>query len=264
MLGSLFEQAPNRSAASHIAYPHGGDVRYALPVDTDCGSAALHFLTTRRGRAALALRRAGGWFISTPPPWLVATVGLTEIASFAGYDEIDRVAVAAGTPGPYNKPAVLFLNAHGEPTAIAKVAENEVNRGLLRNEAGWLDRWDSADLMTGRLPTKIRLGEVGHITVLLQTVGKGPILKLNAPVTQGHLDILSAIQGSGSDAVPFLGSAMNKALHRRFAACRDPRAPPTGISRPGTCGIRKRACSSSIGSTQATATCPSTTRSIIF
>ena len=220
MLGDLFEPVPERSAGTHIAYPDGGNVRFALPVSAGPGDEAVRFLTTRRGRTALAGQRVAGWFKQTPSPWLAAASTLREVAAFAGFDPA-LSTVSAGTPGPYNKPSVLFMTDGGEPVAIAKVAGSEVNRALLRNEGAWLERWERAGVLTGHRPSKIKIGEAGGVLVLLQTAGSGPVLRLHAPLRPGHLEVLSAVQSPCAGPVPFLGSDMHKAMHRRFAACRD-------------------------------------------
>lgn len=220
MFGGLLELVSERSAATHVAYPHGATARFALPVSAGFGDRAVQFLTTKRGRTALAGQRVAGWFKQTPSPWLAAASTLREVAAFAGFDPA-LSTVSAGTPGPYNKPSVLFMTDGGEPVAIAKVTGSEVNRALLRNEGAWLERWERAGVLTGHRPSKIKIGEAGGVLVLLQTVGSGPVLRLHAPLRQGHLEILSAVQSSCAEPVPFLGSDMHKAMHRRFAACGD-------------------------------------------
>ncbi len=220
MFGGLLELVSERSAATHVAYPHGRSARFALPVSAGFGDRAVRFLTTRRGRTALAGQRVAGWFKQTPSPWLSAASTLREVAEFAGFDPA-LSTVSAGTPGPYNKPSVLFMTDGGEPVAIAKVAASEVNRALLRNEGAWLECWERAGVLTGHRPSKIKIGEAGGVLVLLQTVGLGPVLRLHAPLRQGHLEILSAVQSACAEPVPFLGSTMHTAMHRRFAACGD-------------------------------------------
>ncbi len=220
MLGGLFERVSERSAATHIAYPHGGNERFALPVSSGLGAGALRFLTTKRSHTALTAQRVVGWFKPTPMPWLAAASRLREVAAFAGFD-LNLSTVSTGTPRPYNKPSVLFMTDRGEPAAIAKIGTDEASRTLLHNEARWLERWENTGLLTDRRPTMMKFGEAGGVLVLLQTVGLGPVLRLRAPLGQGHLEILSAVQRSCTGSVPFLGSDMHKAMHRRFAACRD-------------------------------------------
>ncbi len=224
MLGGLFERVPERSAATHIAYPHGGNVRFALPVSAGRGDGAVGFLSTKRGRAALALRRLAGRLKPAPLGWLAALPKLREVAAFAGFDP-NLSTVSAGTPRPYNKPTVLFTTGEGEPAAIAKIGKNEASRTLLRNEAGWLERWEQAGVLTGHRPSKMKFGEAGGVLVLLQSVGLGPVLRLHAPLRQGHLEILSTVQRSSTGPVPFLGSDMHKAMHRRFTVYRDALEP---------------------------------------
>lgn len=218
MLGDLFERVPERSAATHIAYPDGGNVRFALPVSVGEGGA--RFLSTKRGWATLALHRLIGRFKPGPAPWLAAAPRLREVAAFAGFDP-DVSTVSAGTRRPYNKCTVLFTTDEGEPAAIAKIGQNEASRTMLHNEAWWLDRWERTGVLPGHRPSKMKFGETGSFLVLLQTVGLGPVLRLHAPLRQGHFEVLSAVQGSCAGPVPFLGSAMHAAMHRRFAACRD-------------------------------------------
>lgn len=219
MLGDLFEPVAERSAATHIAYPDGGNVRFALPVGAGLGKGGVRFLSTKRGWAMLALHRLIGRFKPGPAPWLVAAPRLREVAAFAGFDP-DGSTVSAGTPRPYNKRTVLFTTGDGEPAAIAKIGQNEASRTMLHNEARWLDRWERAGVLPGHRPAKMKFGEAGDFLVLLQTVGLGPVLRLHAPLGQEHLDVLSAVQGSSAGPVCFLGSAMHAAMHGRLTACR--------------------------------------------
>lgn len=213
----LFDRCTNRRDATHVAFPHGGDPRFALPLNSRAGRTALRFLLPAAARAKLAWRQAAARRSGRPAWWLAATRLLDDVAALAERDTL-LCTVSAGTPGPYNKPSVLFLDDAGAPASIAKVAISPASRALVANERAWLERLGRNGALRDRTPAALAAADIADAFVLVQSAGGGKFA--GARLDAAHMRFLADLRTVEHDHMGYRESPMRAAMHRRFEAYR--------------------------------------------
>lgn len=220
-----FEISSERSAATHVAYPNGADLKLVLPVDPRLRDAAVRCLCGKSERVRLAMR----WMLSTGgPTCFVPGENLAKIGAMAGHNTGNVAVRIAGWGG--DKLSIIFMDEAGLPTAIAKAGTSQSCQKLLRNELSWLENCNEIGIPKDNRPSIIASGYIGDYFVVVETVGSAPILPRNAPFTRAHVDFLSALQASGTADDRFLGGAMHEGM-RRCVASHGRRMSPKWIER---------------------------------
>jgi hypothetical protein len=69
-----------------------------------------------------------------------------------------QLAFLIGTPGPYQKAAMLVMSPHGEPKSLAKIALGPHANEMVRNEAAWLRTLNAHTAIAHSVPQLLREG----------------------------------------------------------------------------------------------------------
>lgn len=69
-----------------------------------------------------------------------------------------QFAFLIGTPGPYQKAAMLVMSAHGEPKSLAKIALGPQANDMVSNEASWLRTLSAHSEIKDSVPQLLREG----------------------------------------------------------------------------------------------------------
>lgn len=217
LFGGLLARCDTVRDATHVGIPRGAAPRFAVPLDNSIGAVALRLLVPPASRARLAMQRAAARLTGRTPLWFVPTPRLEAVAMLAKRN-LARCTVSAGTPGPYNKPSVLFLANGNAPASIAKVAVSPASRALVANEAAWLERLEEGNVLTGQRPIALAKGETSDALVLVQSACAGEF----ADVMFGpdHLRFLASLRAVDRGPSGYPESPMRAAMHRRLVAYR--------------------------------------------
>jgi hypothetical protein len=145
--------------------------------------------------------------------WLQETSLLRDIKQAVGEAVAGSIA-RIGTPGPYSKNTVLFLNVEGEPVGVAKVGTSVASGELLANEAQWLTRLATTAL-SAQVPRLIWTEHRAGTHILVQSAVSGDWG--GNLLGQMQLRFLSQLQSIGEPFSGYRGSSMEGALNKSFA-----------------------------------------------
>ena len=73
LFGGLLAPRETVRGATHVGIPRGAAPRFAVPLDTGIGAAALRFLVPPASRARLAMQRAAARLTGRAPLWFAPT-----------------------------------------------------------------------------------------------------------------------------------------------------------------------------------------------
>lgn len=137
------------------------------------------------------------------------------------------LAARYGSPGPYQKLSVLFVDAAGQGIAFVKVALSPQANEMVLREKGWLDRLAAIPDLQGRVPDMLQAGLTGNAQAyLMSTIA--PDLGSSGAFGEPHVRFLSTLGrhtartaqfGDGmeaafiADALPRLAGVLGDALH---------------------------------------------------
>ncbi len=102
------------------------------------------------------------------------------------------LAARYGSPGPYQKLSVLFVDAVGKGLAFVKVALSPQANRMVQREQGWLDRLAAIPELQGSVPAVLQAGQTGNAQAyLMSTVA--PDLGRSGPFDEPHARFLSVL-----------------------------------------------------------------------
>jgi hypothetical protein len=201
---------------SHYSYPDSAMPRLFLPREQGFAKAGLHLLLTLRRRTKLRLQWLAATLSSTHPLWFEETELIQKIREIIG-DSSLRIVVLRGTPGPFTKDVILFMDRAARPRAIAKVGFTAAAAERLNNEAEWLGRMSRAGLKR-YTPELICKFSSGTTYVLVETVvGTG---FSGAKFSAQHIEFLTNFHEAFRNSSSYLQSTIRHTMWRRYDAMR--------------------------------------------
>lgn len=127
-----------------------------------------------------------------------------------------RAAIQIGTEGPYQKASVLFLSAHGEALALAKVAMAPSADPMVRAEARWLKELTDLRELSGQVPRLLAEGAtLNGRRYLLTTLA--PSTRQSSALTSAHLRFLEALGRARLNTLSFSSSPCFRQLDQALA-----------------------------------------------
>lgn len=126
-------------------------------------------------------------------------------------------AIQLGTPGPYQKAAMLLVSRSGEALALAKVALAPSADAMVAGEAAWLQRLASVRALAGRLPRLLAEGQAPTGRRYLVTT-LAPSTAATAEFTPSHTRFLRALAATQCEWAPFPESPYAAHLGRALDA----------------------------------------------
>jgi hypothetical protein len=162
-------------------------------------------LTARLRRRLLIMALAAGW---KPAEITLASrerFGVVEAIESVFPDIKVHLALAAGTPGPAQKPTVLVLNQGGEALAYGKVAVSPVSERLVSNEARMLRHINSMPRLRDLAPVLLYEAEVdGRVMTLQSPLNGKPGQRRMGKPQQAFLERLASGPQRSVRGRPFL------------------------------------------------------------
>jgi hypothetical protein len=174
-----------------------------------------------RGLKALhgaVLLRANAWL---PPGALLPEFALAEgargfLPPRLPFQPPAHTAVQIGTPGPYQKAAVLLMSESGAGIAIAKIAMVPGADHQVTREAGWLREFEGVPELEYQIPRL--LGEGVTLTGRRYLVTSlAPGTRVTREFTRKHAAFLGALGRAGHDVMSFPASPCCDYLTRTLA-----------------------------------------------
>lgn len=198
--------------STHHTYPDSSHARLILPNDHKYKRAALSFFLSPGQRVKMRILRLASSPIGAYKHGLYETDRLLQIKQLAGNVQF-RTALLHGTPGPYTKDTLLFLDEHAHPGAIAKIGTSESARRLLANEVRWLNAMAGRGFV-GLVPALLAENELNYGSVLIQSVGLGA--RVGRGICKEIQEFLSTFQRAFEDESQYSTSLMRKMMVRRL------------------------------------------------
>ncbi len=142
------------------------------------------------------------------------------------------LAARYGSPGPYQKLSVLFVDADGEGTAFVKVALSPQASEMVLREKAWLERLAAIAELRASVPAILQAGLAGNAEAYLMTT-LAPALGASGVFGEAHAHFLAALGHHTArparfddclearflgDALPRLAPVLGVALHEEFAS----------------------------------------------
>jgi hypothetical protein len=187
-LGLLYNIA-DRSAGTHLALRWNRRLRFIVPSDADAQT--MCWMTFRPGRLELGLRAIASL------PRVLGSVSCTEAESLrsireAMTDESGLSCCRIGTPGPWSKDTILFLDKTTlAPLYVVKVGAGVAVDTLLQNEAYWLRALRNQASLADHVPELV----MHHSGADLSYVAERPLAgNIDPGFGQSHIDFLRRLQ----------------------------------------------------------------------
>jgi hypothetical protein len=221
-VGSPLWLSATREEATHRAVSDLQRARFIIPLQRKLATAGLSsFLPPAKRIAIQALQSLPGMRSRERNGWLQETSLLRDIKQAAGDAVVGSIA-RIGTPGPYSKNTVLFLNIEGEPVAVAKVGTSVASGELLANEAQWLSRL-AATPLSANVPRLIWTEHRAGAHILVQSAVSGDWG--GHLLGQTQLRFLSQLQSVSETYRGYRGSPMESALNKTFSTLHNKLSP---------------------------------------
>lgn len=196
--------------ATHFGYP-GGSPRFILPSSAGALNNSLRSLLSPWQQALFAARRVLGW--NDGPGLRIDDDLISELSNFL---DVKSIAISLGTPGPHNKKTLLLMDGSDRGVAFAKVADRQITRRLLENEAYWLQRLADAPKQRPRVPALVALTEFKKHLILIQSSLSGT---KPAQLQLAHATFLSTLHDLNSQVLPWGETPARVKIEQAFEAC---------------------------------------------
>src|SRR5271157_4170899 len=183
----LFYKVRDHPDGTHLALRWKGMTRFTIPRDVAAQQTCWKIF--RPGRAELMLRVMARLPRISGAISCVENENLLLIRKTIG-NEAGLSCCRTGTPGPWSKDTILFLNTN-EPLYIVKAGAGEAVDTLLQNEANWLRTLRDQPTLAGHIPDLVAHCSGVHLSFVAET----PLLgKLDYRLGELHVAFLRKLQ----------------------------------------------------------------------
>jgi len=130
--------------------------------------------------------------------------------------EAQQLAFLIGTPGPYQKAAMLVMSPQGEPLSLVKIALGKQANEMVRNEAAWLSTLNTCAALARAVPQLQRQGTADNgYRYFAQSIVPGRACA--GTFTPAHADFLRRLGSMDWRIGPFSSSSSCQSLHDNFS-----------------------------------------------
>lgn len=207
----LFYKGQDYPSGTHLALRWKGRIRFTIPRDIAAQQTCWKIF--RPGRAELMLR------VMARLPRISGAISCVEnedlllIRKTIG-NEAGLSCCRTGTPGPWSKDTILFLNKNNnEPLYIVKAGTGEAVDTLLHNEATWLRSLQDQPALAGHIPNLVAHCSGAHLSFVAET----PLLgKLDYQFGELHVAFLRKFQKHSHCTIRLEESRLYKNLCTRL------------------------------------------------
>lgn len=196
--------------ATHFCYP-GGSPRFILPRSAGALNNSLRSLLSPWQQTLFAVRRTFGR--NGDSALRIDGDLFSELSKFL---DVQSIAISLGTPGPHNKKTLLLMDGSDRGVAFAKVADRQITRHLLKNEAYWLKRFADARRERPPVPTIVTLTEFKELLILIQSSLSG---MRPARLQSAHATFLSRLHDLGRQILPWSETGACLKIDQAFEGC---------------------------------------------
>jgi len=208
--------ASSAGMATHRSYPSGREARLIVPLNHRWCRKGLRFFFPYKTRLGLQIRSLRQFLRRVPSrDYFCEGPALREIKSKVGAEALHAV-IRLGTPGPFRKQTVLFLNENGQEVAVAKIGSTPLSIRQVQREVEWLRRLSAEPSMRKYTPTLLADGKVADAWMVMQGVCSGAFVSSKPGFP--HIRFLSAFQDLFREECPYHETQMYREMSRRFEA----------------------------------------------
>jgi hypothetical protein len=210
-----FYKAQDRFIGTHLALRWNGRLRFIVP--REAAALKVCFNTFHPGWKELPLRAMAHLQRIMGAKSCVEDTRLKSIRDVIGIDA-GLSCCRAGTPGPWSKDSILFLDKKAVmPFCIVKAGTGEAVDVLLQNEANWLRSLRDQASLAGHIPELVAHRSGADFTFVAQSVLKG---KVEYRLEEMHFTFLRKFQEYSRRTVRFEESILYKNLRTRLTNMR--------------------------------------------
>lgn len=208
--------ATSAGLATHRSYPSGRDARLIVPLNHRWCRKGLRFFFPFKTRIGLQIRALRQCLRMAPSPdYFREGRVISEIKARVGAKALHAV-IGLGTPGPFRKQTVLFLNENGKEVAVVKVGSTPLSIRQVQREAEWLRRLNAEPSMRNCTPPLLADGKVEDAWMVMQGVCSGSFVSSKPGFPQ--IQFLSAFQNLFREECPYRETQMYREMSSRFEA----------------------------------------------
>lgn len=207
---TLVQPATTHADQTHFGYP-SRNARFMLPVDRVLAKRGLRRALSLRQRIKLALEHLSA---RRAAPY-AETALMAQVRMLANQPEAPSM-ISLGTPGPYNKQTILFLDAEGQPVSVAKISATQAAGVLVAREAEWLRWLQGVQALSGTVPRLLAESSLGEVHVLVQSSFCGEAV--SSDLRPAQLRFLARLHQASRQKATYSESPMRDAMQRRLEA----------------------------------------------
>ncbi|MCA9468492.1 MAG: phosphotransferase [Nitrospira sp.] len=206
----------SRPQGTHSFYPNVYNSRLIVPLERHMRRVALEFFLPLRQRISAYMGTLEAKTLKLRENrYLQETQFMESLKTRIG-DQTFKTAVSIGTPGPYSKNTILFLNHQAEPCLLAKIANTQGAKTLLSNEVQWLKHLSTRENLRHSVPRFIADLRSDGTYVLVQSICQGNWT--GRTLSSAHITFLATFQGMGevSPKGCYTTSTMRNCMNKRL------------------------------------------------
>jgi hypothetical protein len=215
-----FYKTESHAAGTHLGLRWNGRVRFTVPRQNAAQEAC--WMTFRPGRLELGLRATARFPLLFGSTSCIESDPLASLREFIG-NEAGISCCRAGTPGPWSKETILFLDKNTiEPMYIVKAGTGQAVDLLLQNEAHWLRTLRNQAAILAHIPEIV----LHHSAVDNSFVAERP---LKGHICHGfgemHIEFLKKLHDYSQQTMWFEESTLYRKMRTRLANLKDLLSP---------------------------------------